>query len=79
MSNLPFSWNEVMAEVDKYQRPVRGTIQLTPHQVEFLKKCIAKKVCYPDIKKYWKKLGWGDISISSAKRRVDLVKELCSR
>lgn len=72
------TFDEVMAELDKYRVPKVNQIILTSQQREFLIKCRIgeQKVPYDVIVSLWIKMGWGEIKIGGIRRRIDTILEL---
>jgi hypothetical protein len=73
------SYDEVMAELDKYRPSVNTpTIQLSEKQIRFLKKCREHKkpVTFEQMAVLWEQLGWGNLGENAMRRRYRIVQNM---
>lgn len=74
--DLPFTYESVMRELDKY-RPTFITVKsLTEEQREFILKSRKndKPISYPKIAELWEQIGWGKTNDMQMRNIYDQIK-----
>jgi len=74
MSEMSFTFEDLMKEVDNYIPRKTMEIQITPQQKEFIVKARERKMSYTVMAELWSKVeGWGKMSKGCMIRRTNIV------